>query len=144
MPKWLNKIVTGQWISGTPFARFKAGSRNWRWCQWGNEIITGKKWLEPHLLGLPWRMGKSLWGRATEQGQLYKGQGDLYHSCRPSTATDHLYGLRDDHFVHSDLRREDGKCRLTRHLLLWQVVPRNPGAHSQMPSSGEQEAPFLQ
>lgn len=30
------------------------------------------------------------------------------------------------------------------YLLLWQVVPLYPGAHSQIPSSGEQEAPFLQ
>lgn len=29
-------------------------------------------------------------------------------------------------------------------ILLWQVVPLYPGAHSQVPSSGEQEAPFLQ
>lgn len=42
------------------------------------------------------------------------------------------------------LRREDRHRPLMRHLLLWQVVPRNPGAHSQMPSSGEHEAPFLQ
>lgn len=28
--------------------------------------------------------------------------------------------------------------------LLWQVVPLYPGAHSQVPSSGEQDAPFLQ
>lgn len=31
-----------------------------------------------------------------------------------------------------------------QYLLLWQVAPLYPGAHSQVPSSGEQEAPFLQ
>ena len=35
------------------------------------------------------------------------------------------------------------KCILW-YLLLWHVVPLYPGAHSQVPSSGEQEAPFLQ
>lgn len=29
-------------------------------------------------------------------------------------------------------------------LLLWQKGPRKPGAHSQLPSSGEQEPPFSQ
>lgn len=33
---------------------------------------------------------------------------------------------------------------LMQDLLLWQVVPLYPGAHSHVPSSGEQEAPFLQ
>lgn len=32
----------------------------------------------------------------------------------------------------------------TQDSLLWQVVPLYPGAHSQVPSSGEQDAPFLQ
>ena len=41
-----------------------------------------------------------------------------YTSPLPSTARDHLCELRDDNFVHGDLRREDGKWRLTRHLLL--------------------------
>lgn len=56
-----NKVFTGQWISGTPFARFKAGSRNisrW-WCQWGSEIITGGKWRKPHLLGQSWEVGRN-------------------------------------------------------------------------------------
>lgn len=29
-------------------------------------------------------------------------------------------------------------------LLLWHKGPRKPGAHSQLPSSGEQEPPFSQ
>lgn len=41
-----------------------------------------------------------------------------YATPLPSTATDHLYELRDHNCVHSDLRREDGRCGLTRHLLL--------------------------
>lgn len=41
-----------------------------------------------------------------------------YASPLPSTARDHLCELRDDNFVHGDLRREDGKWWLRRHLLL--------------------------
>lgn len=43
---------------------------------------------------------------------------------------------------------EDGPfevCRLWGSaLLLWHKGPRKPGAHSQLPSSGEQEPPFSQ
>lgn len=47
--KLLNKIFTGQWISGTPFAPSEEEMRiaSWWWGPWGNEIITGKKGLTP-------------------------------------------------------------------------------------------------
>ena len=35
-------------------------------------------------------------------------------------------------------------CRGRAILLLWHKGPRKPGAHSQLPSSGEQEPPFSQ
>ena len=57
----LNKIFTGHWISGTPFARLRAGSRNiscW-WCQRGNEITTGKKWREPPSVRLVLKVGRN-------------------------------------------------------------------------------------
>ena len=86
MPKLLNQIFTGQWISGTPFARFKAGSRNvfWRRCQWGIEIITEKARPEPHLLGSSWRLERIILFRQCYQGQLHKGQ-------RPITVSSPLH-----------------------------------------------------
>lgn len=47
--KLLNKIFTGQWISGTPFANSKEELRIVFWWsrQWGKEIVTKKAGLTP-------------------------------------------------------------------------------------------------
>lgn len=52
-------------------------------------------------------------------------------------------GWENRHVVKGQTHETDTRG-VFEYSLRWQVVPLNPGAHSQAPSSGEHDAPFLQ